>query len=56
VLGKDRFHLECFRNSEIDLTVLVRNTLQLRTVSEVLKQIGLGWLRIRSSGCAVRVI
>jgi len=51
VLGKNTFQLECFRSSETDLTVLVKNTLQLRSVSEILKQISLGWVRIRSSGC-----
>ena len=51
MLGKNTFQLECFRSSETDLTVLVKNTLQLRNVSEILKQISLGWVRIRSSGC-----
>jgi len=43
--------LEVFRSSETDLTVLGKITLKLRAVSEVLKQVGLGWVRIHSSGC-----
>jgi hypothetical protein len=55
VLGKDKFQLECFRSSETDLAMLGKNTLQLWTVSEVLKRIGLDWVRIRVIGTVSEV-